>query len=123
MRCLLTAMMLLASASASAQWMKFGEDGVSVYYYDPSMIRRDGNLLRVPVLEDLKQRGPYTERSRRLVIQYNCKDEQVRFPSVLAFSEAMLSGNVLPSGDPFSAEWSELPPNTFISALYKAVCR
>ena len=65
-------------------WMKAteGADG-TVFYIDRDSIKKEGALIRVWELQDLKAKGPLEEKSRRVLVEYDSKNERRR---VLSFS-------------------------------------
>jgi hypothetical protein len=49
---------LLISARAMAEWVKYSEgDNGNSYYFDPSTIKRNGNLVRVWDLQEPQAAG------------------------------------------------------------------
>ena len=47
------------SSSVFADWLKHAETDDIVFYYDPSTIRKDGNIRRLFVLEDYAQKNKF----------------------------------------------------------------
>lgn len=81
MRVLICILIVLVSAPASAEWVKSWESKTSgtITYFDPDTIRKDGNLRRVWVLQELRIRGKeYGEMSRRALWEYNCPEGRFR---------------------------------------------
>ena len=67
-------------------WMKAteGADG-TVFYIDRDSIKKEGALIRVWELQDLKAKGPLEEKSRRVLVEYDSKNERRRVPSFSRF--------------------------------------
>ena len=65
MRVVLTALMLLATNTAWAEWVKVAESDTLVHYLDPATIRQYGSLRSAWELEDLKTPARKGELSLR----------------------------------------------------------
>lgn len=118
-------MLLLAAMStgAMAEWVEVirSTDGNSVYYIDPATIRKDGKFRRVWVIEDLKQRHRDGEMSRRVLQEFDCKDERIRVLSLSEHSESMAGGQVLIStSEP--GKWTYGAPGTVGEIFLTLVC-
>ena len=122
MKKLLIAMVLLATGSAWAEWVKVGENKDANFYIDPASIRKDGNLRRVWEIQDLKQRDKEGGvMSRRMRYEYDCKQERDRYLSFSTHSEPMAGGTTLVSGGE-ETKWSDTPPDSAAEAIQKLVC-
>lgn len=121
MRLILTLLLALAAAPAWAEWVNLSETDTATHYIDPATIRKDGNLRRVWELQDLKQRHKDGEMSRRVLAEYDCKEERRRFLSISGHSEPMARGNVLDT-DYSPGEWRYIPPNTPSESVLRFVC-
>jgi hypothetical protein len=123
-RTALTALLVLASAAARAEWLELGESGTATHYLDPASIRKDGPLRRLWELQDLKLRLPNGEYSRRSLFEYDCNAARFRILSVSAFSGQMASGEILVMGvDPGSSGISQsITPGTIAEATLNLVC-
>lgn len=120
MKTLLLAL-LLVTGSAWAEWVKVAEgDGVDLYI-DLETIRKDGNRRRVWQIQNLKQRGKDGESSRRLRMEYDCKQERDRLVSFSFHSEPMASGTALSNVDG-GLGWADIPPGTLSEVVLKIVC-
>lgn len=118
---LLVGLMLLAG-SAWAEWVKDNESEEAQFFYDPDTIRKDGNMRRVWRLQNLKQRGQYSEMSRRMRMEYDCINERSRILADSFHSEPMAGGKTLHSDDADDIIWREIPPGTIAAAMLKIVC-
>ena len=121
MKKLLIAMVLIATGSAWAEWVKLGENKDANIYIDPASIRKDGNLRRVWQIQDLKQRNKDGEMSRRARREFDCKQERFRFLSLSSHSEPMAGGTTLFS-EGEDAKWHDIPPDSVAEAMQKFVC-
>ena len=112
---------LLVTGAAWAEWVEVGETDNTYYYIDPATIRKDGNLVRVWEIQNLKQRQKDGELSRRIRSEYDCKQERAKLLSISEHSEAMASGTTLRSviGN---GQWDDMPPGTAGEIVLKIVC-
>lgn len=121
-RLLTMLVMLLISAPAAAEWVKYAESDRANLYYDPATVRVNGHYRRVWVIQDLKQRAGDGVASNRVLDEYDCKEERTRILSYSAHSEPMANGNTLRSVNS-PGEWSHIPPGTISDTLHKLLCR
>jgi len=100
-------------------WMKAteGADGTT-FYIDRDSIKKEGKLLRVWELQDLKEKGPLDEKSRRVLVEYDCKDERRRVMSFSFHADQMGAGLTLKS-DQTPGKWNLMVPNTTGSVVYQ----
>lgn len=122
----LTCLLLLAlmSSNAMAEWVRFGSSNNSTVYADPATIRRIGNMVQLWQMNDLETadtRTPKPHMSRRMQVEYDCKEEQSRVIYMSFFSGNMGGGDVLNAGN-FSEEWQPVPPGTMNEVLFKFSC-
>ena len=116
----LVCLMMLAS-SAWAEWVMYDWNDTTTYFYDPATIRKEGNMRRVWVLQDLRKRGQYSEMSRRYRSEYDCKNESWRIISRLNHSERKATGETLYSNSS-AGDWSDIPPDTISATILNIVC-
>ena len=121
MRIVLTTLLMLATTTAWADWIKMSETDTAVIYLDPATHRVDGNLRGVWELHDLKVRDPDGELSRRSLREFDCKGDRLRILSMSTHSGPMATGKLLWSGnDP--SQWQYIAPGTSGASLLRAVC-
>lgn len=117
-------LIVLVSAPAWAEWVKSWESKTSgtITYFDPATIRKDGNLHRVWVLQELRIRGKeYGEMSRRALWEFNCPEERFRSLQISFHTDSMAKGSrLLTDNDP--SDWQYIPPNTGGAVLHKLIC-
>ena len=112
---------LLVTGSAWAEWVLISGNDTLDQYIDPATIRKDGNLVRVWEINDLKQRHKDGELSRRFRSEYDCKQELRKTLSISEHSGPMASGTTLTSGIP-NSPWRDIPPGSIVEAVLKIVC-
>ena len=114
--------LLLVTSSAWAGWVQVSQNDDSYFYIDPETTRKDGNLVRVWGIRDLKQRSKEGELSIRSRSEYDCKQERRRTLSFSAHSEPMAGGKTLESLTE-AGNWNDIPPGSVGSTILKIVCR
>ncbi len=123
MRVLICLLIILVAPPAWAGWVKVWESKTSgtITYFDPDTIRKDGNLRRVWVLQELKVRGKNGEMSRRALWEYYCPEERFRSLQISFHIAPMAKGSrLLTDNDP--SDWIYIPPSTGGAELHKLVC-
>jgi len=100
-------------------WMKAteGADG-TVFYIDRDSIKKEGSLIRVWELQDLKAKGPLEEKSRRVLVEYDSKNERRRVLSFSFHGESMGAGVNLKS-DQTPGKWTMVAPNTTAAVVFQ----
>lgn len=121
MKRLLLVCLLLVTNAARGEWVKVGESAGNNYYIDPTSIRKDEDLRKVWMIQDLKERDKAGEMSRRYREEYDCKGERKRFLSATSHSEPMAGGKTLLSSNEPSS-WGDIRANTFGEDILKKVC-
>ena len=94
-----------------------GADG-TVFYIDRDSIKKEGNLIRVWELQDLKAKGPLEEKSRRVLVEYDSKNERRRVLSFSFHGESMGAGVTLKS-DQTPGKWTMVAPNTTAAVVFQ----
>jgi hypothetical protein len=113
--------LLLASSGAWAEWVKVTETEGSVFYIDPATIRNEGNVRKVWVLQDLKQRHKDGDLSTRMRYEYDCKGDRFRMLSLSSHTGQMARGQTLVNDNEPDA-WYDVPPKTITEFVLKLVC-
>jgi len=113
--------LMMLAGSAWAKWVEYEETDKSTHYFDPATIRKDGNMRRVWLLQDLRKRGRHGEMSRRIRVEYDCKQERYRFLGISGHSEPMAGGKVL-GVETEENEWAAIAPDTIDEIMLNIVC-
>lgn len=95
MRFVLAALLMLIVAPVWAKWVALTESGSTVYYIDPSHIKKEGDLRRLFLLEERKRPGTGGELSRKSQLEFDCRNGTARTRSVSAYTGGMGGGEVL----------------------------
>ena len=117
----LVCLMMLAG-SAWAEWVVYAESEQTTFYFDPATIRKEGNMRRVWVLQDLRKPDKVGgEMSVRARMEYDCKNERIRTLGLSTHSEPMTGGTVLELGGE-KQNWRAIAPETVTETIFNIVC-
>ena len=122
MRLIVALLLLTLTVPAWAEWLKYAEDKEVVFYYDPTTIKKTGNLRRVWEIEDLKKRPTDGESSSHMMFEYDCKEQRYRGLSFRTHSEPMASGKIIFRHDKPST-WRDVVPNSGRATILQIVCK
>ena len=121
MRVIFFVLLVAFSNATWAEWQFLGEtegetdaDATS-FFFDATSIKKEGEIRRIWSVTNKNN------ASRRILLEYNCKKEQVRFLSNTKFSQPMAQGNVLDVDNNISS-WAYVAPRTVHEALLERVC-
>jgi len=125
MKKLLMGLMLLVTAgAASAEWTIAGGNDQFVQYVDRATIRRNGNLVKMWVLSDLKTvqtDAGDSYLSSKAQQEYDCKEEKSRTLAFTWLSGQMGNGKVVyANSDP--RKWSPIQPGSVRETQWKIAC-
>jgi hypothetical protein len=100
-------------------WMRAteGADG-TVFYIDRDSIKKEGSLIRVWELQDLKSKGPLDEKSRRVLVEYDTKNDRRRVLSFSFHGDQMGAGITL-KADQTPGKWTMVAPNTTAAVVFQ----
>lgn len=122
MRVGLLLLLMLVTIPASAKWLKISETDAFTIFADPKMIRVDGNLRRAWLILELKERQPNGELSRRVLWEWDCKEERDRVLHLISLAGHMGTGKVLLNGGN-PVNWNTVSPNVSASTvLFRFAC-
>ena len=111
MRTILSGVLLLAAASAWADWVKVTETTDTVYYLDPASISDKGDIRRVSVIQDYAKQEPGGARSWQVSYDVDCAGERLRSVAATGYSEPMAQGKRVNSWES-ETEWLYIAPRT-----------
>lgn len=124
-RLLLITLLVLSSSPAYAEWVVSSSSKMrGTAYADPDTIQRNGNLVKMWRLFDLKtadtQRGiPFL--SSKGLDEYDCTEERSRIIASFNYSGQMGSGEIV-SSDTGSGNWALVMPGSVDQGLWKVAC-
>ena len=121
-------MLLLAvvSSGAAAEWVKVGETSSATVYVDPATVRRDGDLVKIETLYDLKaaivsKNNGKAYTSQKSQSAYDCKEAQWRMLSFSWYSKNMSEGKMVEYlSDTY--KWEPIRPGSGVEMLWQFAC-
>ena len=115
------ALLIFAAGLAWADSVEVSESNLSIVYIDPSAIRKNGNLRRVWILQDMKVRDPRGPLSMGSLREYDCKGRRSRTLSLSTHLGPMPTWDIQPNGDEAGGRWSSIGRETE-AVILKFVC-
>ena len=116
---IITCLLATSLASAMAEWTQVYKTYNANFYIDYETIRKDGNLRKVWVIQDLNKRYKDGEMSRRDYLEFDCKNESRRTLDSSTHAGKMARGETLSSGNTGLQGWIPIPPDTAIETILK----
>lgn len=114
----------LGGAPVSAEWMVVETNAKATVYIDAESITRNGNLVNVWVLDDLRtahMRGFSRYFSSRAQEEHDCTNERFRVLAVENFVGRMGTGDVV-YRHAGQSNWTSIPRGTLAQSVWKFVC-
>lgn len=125
-RVLLALALTFYAASAMAEWVKVGDSVGVTPYADIATIRKNGDSVRMWVLDDYKnpvQMGSNPAfLSHKSQYEFDCKEGNLRELTGSFHSENMGKGLVIYFHDYKSPEWEAVPPDSIAEGEWKIAC-
>jgi len=123
---LVVALLLVASSSESAEWVKVGSSAIFTAYADIAAIRRQGELVKMWHVYDFKtsQRTDAGKAFMSIMAQeeYDCKEERWRTLHESYHSGNMRSGETIDTVSSGLGRWEPIPPDSVGKALWILAC-
>jgi len=122
---LLTLMLAVVSSSAMAQWVGIATTHGSIYYANPSTIRKSGNKVKVWTLIDfnsVQEDSGDKYLSSKSQEEYDCKEEQIRLLYFSWHSENMGKGEVVYTENKLAMVWRPVSPESVGRTMWKFAC-
>jgi hypothetical protein len=116
-------LLLIVANSASADWVKVGEDDGAVVYVDPATLQKAGDVRRVWTLSDVKLPRSDDVASFRTLDDFNCKERSRRTVFRVTYAGRMATGKVIDSGTPILFRFEKVLPFTPGGWQFEFVCR
>ena len=114
----------LTCSSAMAGWIKVNYNERVTSYVDPSTIRKNGSMVKMWSLLDLKTSIVTNGNEYSSIIsrdEYDCKEEKSRLLSLTMYAGKMGQGEVVHTESSIDA-WQEVVPNSTASIKWKRAC-
>lgn len=106
----------LLEFTISPEWVAQSESDRDGAYFDPASIRKDGDLVKVEILNSLPNNS-----SLRSLREYDCKNMRLRSITTSVFSEPM-GGGKLRSNDKSNDPWEDIAPDSKLAPFLKLLC-
>lgn len=119
-----TILQLWSAAPLRAEWLLVDRNDRAKIYVDPESISRNGDVVSVWVLDDLKTaqtRGFSTFLSTRAQEEHDCSKKRFRLVAIERFAGNMGAGNSIYKKSGESA-WAPIPRETMAQSVWKFVC-
>jgi hypothetical protein len=94
MRLALVLLLMTLAVPTRAEWVEYGWRPLGSSYYDPTTIKKGGNMVRVWVFTDNGARFD-GQWSRRALLEFDCKEGRKRTLQATSFSGPMMSGEIV----------------------------
>ena len=120
----LTILQVWGAAPVCAEWLLVDRNDKAKVYVDSESISRNGDVVRVWVLDDLKTaqiRGFSTFLSTRAQEEHDCSKKRFRLVAIERFAGNMGTGNSIYKKSGESA-WAPIPRETMAQSVWKFVC-
>lgn len=120
----ITLLQLWAVAPLRAEWVLVDRNDKAKVYIDSETISRNGDVVRVWVLDDLKTaytRGFSSFLSTRAQEEHDCGKRRFRLVAIERFAGNMGTGNSIYKKTGESA-WAPIPRETMAQSVWKFVC-
>lgn len=125
---ILTLLLAVVTSSATAEWVEFGtttmRDGYATAFINTDTIRRDGSMVKMWVLYNLKtpkQLEKITYQSYMGQDEFDCQKERSRTLSILLYAGKMGRGDAI---DTYSTptDWEPIAPSSMAAQLWRYAC-
>ncbi len=120
----LSLLLLWGAEPLCAEWILIDRNDKAKVYVDSEIISRNGDVVRVWVLDDLKTahtRGFNSFLSTRAQEEHDCSKERFRLVAIEQFAGNMGTGNSIYKKSGESA-WAPIPRGTMAQSVWKFVC-
>ena len=121
---LFTLLQLWCVAPLWAEWVLIDRNDKAKVYVDSEIISRNGEVVRVWVLDDLKTahtRGFNPFLSTRAQEEHDCAKQRFRLVAIEQFAGHMATGQSIYKKSGVSA-WAPIPRETMAQSVWKFVC-
>jgi hypothetical protein len=122
--------LLCISGNASADWTKVSNSGAGADdftgYVDTATIERSGDVAKMADLRDYRQpqllkASGKSYLSKRVSVEYQCKEEKMRWLELVHFAAAMGKGEVVHRDDQ-PRSWISVNRGTVAETRWKIAC-
>jgi hypothetical protein len=109
-----------------AEWVEFYLDTKTTFYANPDTIRKNGEIVNIWLLSDLKEaaklNGGKSFLSMKAQIENDCEKGQYSLTSISLRSGNMGGGDEISNTKYKSSEWVAVTPGKMSEALWEFAC-
>lgn len=119
-----TALLVLVSGPAAADWTTLGDVGNATLFVDRTTISRQGDMVTMWSLSELKApatAGTATYVSLKRQDEFDCKGSRMRGLQIAAYAKPMAEGTAVAS-EKGTANWLPVPPQSIGERLWQVAC-
>jgi hypothetical protein len=113
------------SCNSAAEWVIVKDNEEYIAYADPATISRQGNLVQMSDLIDLKTPAPSPHGNQHASTtahsEFDCEDPRIRTISFFLYSGRMGNGDLVETAA-VSNGWLPVAPGTLLDALRRFAC-
>jgi hypothetical protein len=120
-------LLVLASSSANAEWLKINTNENLTTYIDPATIIKTDNMVKMWGIVDLKESRKEQDGksflSAKGLQQYDCKEPQILKISLELYSKNMGAGDIVHTyADADKWKWMPVTPGSIAETMWKSAC-
>ncbi len=120
-------LLVLASSSANAEWVKINTNENLTTYIDPTTITKVDNMVKMWGIVDLKESKKEQEGksflSAKGLQQYDCSEVKIRKISLDLYSKNMGAGDIVHTyADADKWQWTPVAPGSIAEIMWKSAC-
>jgi hypothetical protein len=124
-RLALALVLAILASGAAADWVIVNDNDDYIAYADPATISRDGNLVRMHDLIDLKspRSSPYgnAHASSTAQSEFDCESPRIRTMAFFLYAGQMGDGELVEASGTANA-WLPVYPGTLLEMLWQFAC-
>ena len=121
MKLLLSLFLLITPLLSHAEWKAVDENFLATVYIDVDRIRESSLYPQVWQLMDLKKMSTTGVRSRRALIEYDCKERKRRTLAFSSHIEAMAEGKPK-FANATATQWQPISGDTVAETIFLRLC-
>jgi len=127
-KCFIAAIFLLATLNANAElWnaVVVSETGTT-FFYDPTSIIRDGNMVKYWELENYPEplvAGNIILLSSKIQMLVDCQNKKYKNLNIFDYSKSFATGDLVKIDLTGNSPWNPITPGSVDNALFDFVCK
>ncbi len=121
-RILLALSLMTTLTAAQAEWTVINTAPEEAHYFAPETIQKNDHKVKVWVLSDYAEKLSGGYHSVKTYYEFDCQQEQARSHTMLLYSGAMASGNVVGAHHDKAKVWFSYPDYSIFEYIANVVC-